>query len=80
MEQKRKDGVGAYLDLGLQFAIAVALGVGLGYFADDKLGTFPLCLVLGLFLGATSGFLNIYRTVFPKNSNKNKEPKSSDEN
>ncbi len=70
MEQKRKNAVGAYLDLGLQFAIAVAIGVGLGYFADGKFGTFPLFLVLGLLLGATSGFLTIYRTVFPKKKSK----------
>jgi len=74
-----KDAVGAYLDLGLQFAIAVAIGVGLGYFVDDKFGTLPLFLVLGLLLGATSGFLNIYKTVFPKKSSKKEKAKSSDE-
>lgn len=72
--------MGAYLDLGLEFAIAIAIGVGAGYFADSKLGTFPLFLVLGLALGATSGFLNIYRTVFPKNTANKEKPKSTDEN
>jgi ATP synthase protein I len=67
-------GIGPYIDLGLQFAVAIGLGVGLGYFADGKLNTFPLFLVLGLVVGATSGFLNIYRAVFPgKKMHKNKD-------
>lgn len=74
MADSPQKGIGPYIDLGLQFAVAIGLGVGLGYFADGKLNTFPLFLVLGLVLGATSGFLNIYRAVFPdKKMRKNKD-------
>ena len=82
MEPNRKNNFAAYIDLGLEFAVAVALGVGLGYYADTRLHTLPLFLVLGLLLGSTSGFLNIYRTVFPNTTKKSKEDnsKASDEN
>jgi len=65
MANSSKNKIGPYIDLGLQFAVAIALGVAIGYFADDKLNTFPIFLLLGLLLGATAGFLNIYRAVFP---------------
>lgn len=71
--------IGPYVDLGLQFAAAVALGVGLGYFADKKLHTFPLFLILGLLLGATSGFLNIYRAVFPGESRRKKAKENTND-
>ncbi|NIA31571.1 MAG: hypothetical protein GWP06_16895 [Actinobacteria bacterium] len=57
---------GRYIDLGLQFFISIALGVVLGWYLDSKLKTLPLFLVLGILLGATSGFLNIYRVVYPQ--------------
>ncbi|MFQ5750452.1 MAG: AtpZ/AtpI family protein [bacterium] len=63
-------GVALYIDLGLRFAIAILIGVAGGYWLDSKLHTMPLFLVLGLALGATSGFLTIYRTVYPKSSTK----------
>lgn len=75
MAHRSNNGIGPYLDLGIQFAVAIAIGVGLGYFLDGKLNTFPLFLVLGLLLGATSGFLNIYRAVFPGKKMQNKKEK-----
>lgn len=73
MEQHHKDRLGCYLDLGLQFAIAVGLGVGLGYVLDSKFNTLPLFLILGLLLGGSAGFLNLYRAVYPKRSNKDEK-------
>lgn len=58
-------GIGKYLDLGLQLAIAVGLGFFLGYWLDSKIGTTPLFIIIGVLLGATAGFLTIYRTVYP---------------
>ena len=79
MESKRKNSWSGFIDLGLEFAVAIALGVGLGYLADKKLNTFPLFLVLGLLLGAVSGFLNIYRAAFPqKNSKENSNASHKD--
>jgi F0F1-type ATP synthase assembly protein I len=66
-------GVGRYFDLGLRFALAIVIGAGGGYWLDTKFQTLPLFLIIGLFLGATSGFLTIYRAVYPKNSAKTGE-------
>ena len=63
-------GVAPYFDLGLRFALAIALGTGGGYWLDSKLHTLPLFLIIGLLLGATSGFLTIYRAVYKKDSTK----------
>lgn len=62
--KKGAKGVGPYLDLGLRFAVAVLISTGGGYWLDSKLNTIPLFLILGLFIGATSGFLTIYRAVY----------------
>lgn len=71
--RQNPNGIGRYLDLGLQMAVAVALGAGGGYFLDKKLHLAPLFFILGLLLGATSGFLNIYRTVFPPKEDERKK-------
>jgi F0F1-type ATP synthase assembly protein I len=70
-------GVAPYLDLGLQMALAVGLGAGVGYFLDQKLSTTPLFFLLGLALGATSGFLTLYRAVY--SSDRRKSHNNSDE-
>ncbi|RMD97187.1 MAG: AtpZ/AtpI family protein [Calditrichaeota bacterium] len=54
-----------FLDLGLRFALSIFLGVYAGHWLDTKLSTTPLFLLLGLFLGASSGFWSIYKAVFP---------------
>ncbi|MCG8605522.1 AtpZ/AtpI family protein [bacterium] len=66
--QKGLKGVALYVDLGLRFAIAIALGVGGGYWLDSKFDTVPLFLIIGLLLGATSGFLTIYRAAYPSST------------
>jgi F0F1-type ATP synthase assembly protein I len=40
-----------YLGLGLQIAASFAFFVFLGYWADTKLGTSPLMLLVGVFIG-----------------------------
>ena len=55
-----------YSHLGLQFAMTIALFTGGGFWLDRKLGTTPLCLLIGLFLGFGAGFYHLYRAVFTK--------------
>ena len=57
--------VGGYLDLGLRLALSVLIGVVAGRWGDNQLGTSPLFLLLGLFIGIAAGFLTVYRAVFP---------------
>jgi F0F1-type ATP synthase assembly protein I len=67
-ENRNSGSVTQYLDLGLRFALAVALCAGGGYWLDTKLNTIPLFLIVGLILGATSGLVTIYRAVYPANA------------
>jgi len=41
--------------LGLEFAVAVALGVAAGFWADKKWNLFPWCMVSGVFAGFALG-------------------------
>ena len=70
--------VGSYLNLGLQLAVAVVMGMALGYFIDSKLNTRPLFFLIGLALGSVSGFLNVYRAVYPSNEKKVKHKKNDE--
>jgi F0F1-type ATP synthase assembly protein I len=45
---------------GLSWALAVLLFLGLGAWVDSKLGTAPLLLVVGAFVGAAAGFYSLY--------------------
>jgi F0F1-type ATP synthase assembly protein I len=65
--------VGKYLDLGLRFAISMALGLFGGYWLDKKLHTLPVFLILGMFFGAFSGFLTIYHAAFPAKRQNNEK-------
>ena len=41
--------------LGLEFAVAVMLGVGSGYWADQKWQLSPWCTIVGVFAGFALG-------------------------
>lgn len=49
--------------LGLEFAVAMALGTWAGYFLDGKLGTSPWLLVAGAVAGFALGFYIILRAA-----------------
>lgn len=61
--------ISGYLDLGMRLMLSLLIGVVGGRWADGKLGTSPLFLLLGLFIGMTAGFLTVYRAVFPPQEN-----------
>ena len=53
-----------YIGAGTQLAITVGLGVWAGLWADGKLGTSPILVVLGTFLGFGAGFYSLYKSLF----------------
>lgn len=61
-------GVGAakYAGLGLQFAVSILAFLYAGQWVDRKLGTTPLFLIIGVFVGAAASFFAIYRSLSPK--------------
>lgn len=65
--------VSRYLDLGLRLTLSLLIGVVGGRWVDDKVGTSPLFLLLGLFIGITAGFLTVYRAVFPPQQHGSKQ-------
>ncbi len=56
---------GRYAGLGIQFAAAIGLLTWLGWYADEKLGTSPLFLIVGLLLGFVGGTFSIIRAIPP---------------
>ncbi len=62
-----------YFDLGFRFAVSILIGLGGGYWLDSKIHTTPLFLIIGLFMGLTSGFLTLYRTVYPVETKKSEK-------
>jgi len=47
--------------LGLEIAVAVFLGAGLGYWLDGRYQTGPWLMVAGLVIGAAAGMWNAYK-------------------
>lgn len=56
-------GAGAYVGLGLQFAVSMLLFLYLGQWLDRKFGTAPVLLIVGVFVGAGAAFYNIYHKL-----------------
>lgn len=55
--------LGRSSSLGLAFAATFLGCAGLGYLVDRWVGTYPVLMALGLFLGAGGGFVKLVRTV-----------------
>ena len=51
---------GQFMGLGLTLALSVLLFLGVGAWLDSKLGTGPILLILGAFVGAGAGFYSLY--------------------
>ena len=66
---------GQFMGLGLSFALAVLLFLGLGAWVDSKLGTAPLLLILGAFIGAGAGFYSLYYHIVIEPRQRKTDPK-----
>ena len=51
---------GRYMGFGLTWALSVLLFLGVGAWLDSKIGTSPLLLILGAFVGGAAGFYSLY--------------------
>ncbi len=54
---------GPFINVGFQFAAAIAIGLFGGLWIDEWLSTTPLFLILGILLGIASGFYSIYKAT-----------------
>lgn len=55
--------LGTYASVGLQFALGIILFLFLGQWADRKLGTSPVFLLIGVFVGGGAAFYSMYRRL-----------------
>ncbi len=51
----------SYSSLGLEMAISIFVGFGAGWWLDDRYGTDPWLMLLGLAFGITAGFRALWR-------------------
>lgn len=51
---------GQFMGHGLTWALAVLLFMGLGWWVDSKLGSGPILMVIGAFVGGGAGFYSLY--------------------
>ena len=55
--------VALFSEIGLSLLITTLAGVFIGYWADGQLGTLPVFVLIGFFIGAGAGTWIIYRLV-----------------
>jgi len=60
-------GLGAYFalfsEIGILLLVTTLAGVAAGYWADQRLGTLPVFVLLGFFAGAGIGAVGIWRLI-----------------
>jgi F0F1-type ATP synthase assembly protein I len=52
-----------YVSLGLTFAGGIIFFIGVGFGLDRLLGTTPIFILVGTFLGTVLSFLSVYRKL-----------------
>jgi F0F1-type ATP synthase assembly protein I len=56
-------GAGAFANFGLQFVVALLFFLYIGQWVDRRLGTAPVFLLIGIFVGAGGSFYAMYRKL-----------------
>ena len=69
-EKTEASTVSTYAGAGLQFAVSLIVFVLIGDWADGKLGTTPLFLLIGVFGGGAASFYSMYRKLMAPHSEK----------
>ena len=52
-----------FAGVGLQFAVAIIGFLFAGQWLDNRIGSKPVFTIIGVFLGATAAFYNMYRKI-----------------
>jgi ATP synthase protein I len=52
-----------FSEIGISLLVTTLVGVLVGRWADEQLGTLPLFVIVGFLIGAGSGTMMIYRLV-----------------
>lgn len=70
---------GQYTGHGLTLALSTLLFLLGGWWLDGKVGTTPLFLILGAFVGAGGGFYSLYHHVVVEPRERDVEPREREE-
>lgn len=62
-ERRERSRTMRYAGVGLQFGLTILVFLMVGRWLDRRLGTDPLFLYLGVFLGAGGAFYSMYRSL-----------------
>ena len=65
---------GQFMGHGLTLALAVLLFMGLGAWVDSKVGTAPILMVLGAFVGGGAAFYSLYYHIVIEPRERGKDP------
>lgn len=60
-EEPPPSGLGVGFRIGIELLASLMVGLALGWVADRFLGTRPWGVVLGFFIGAAAGMMNVFR-------------------
>jgi ATP synthase protein I len=52
-----------FSEIGISLLVTTLIGVLVGYWADNQLGTLPVFVIVGFLVGAGAGTAMIYRLV-----------------
>lgn len=69
-DEKEGPATGGYAAAGLQFAVALVVFALGGDWLDDRYGTGPLFLLIGVFGGGAAAFYSMYRKLMASHENK----------
>ena len=62
---KRWEAALRFIGVGWFIGICIVLGIWGGLWLDNKLGTTPVFIIVGLLLGLTIAFYGVYRMIKP---------------
>lgn len=66
---------GQFMGHGLTWALSVLLFMGVGAWLDSKVGTAPVLMVLGAFVGGGAGFYSLYAHIVIDSGSRDSDPK-----
>jgi F0F1-type ATP synthase assembly protein I len=76
-KQSTMQQLGPYMGLGFQLAAAMVVFGAIGWWLDERWGTTPWLLVVGVLLGAVGGMISIIRTSIRSARTSNGDAKRS---
>jgi ATP synthase protein I len=53
----------SYMMVGVQFALAIIIGIAIGYYLDKTFDIFPFMTIFWLLIGFAAGLKNLYREL-----------------